>query len=117
MLRKFAFSRQVDCIYELAGPDGIQYNQFIDATIRACGGTVSRRNIPKKWADMAIMLKGLFKDVTNERRASAYFLLHHEHDITNARVELGWEPRFQNIRPIVESAWAWHVKNPHGYGD
>ena len=25
--------------------------------------------------------------------ASAYFLLHHEHDITNARVELGWSPR------------------------
>ncbi|MFM8364843.1 MAG: UDP-glucose 4-epimerase GalE [Verrucomicrobiota bacterium] len=33
------------------------------------------------------------------------------------RAGLGWEPRFQNIRPIVESAWAWHVKNPHGYGD
>ena len=33
------------------------------------------------------------------------------------RAELGWEPRFQNIRPIVESAWAWHVKHPHGYGD
>lgn len=31
--------------------------------------------------------------------------------------ELGWKPRFENIRPIVESAWAWHLKNPHGYGD
>jgi UDP-glucose 4-epimerase len=33
------------------------------------------------------------------------------------RAELGWEPRFQDIRPIVESAWAWHLKHPHGYGD
>jgi UDP-glucose 4-epimerase len=33
------------------------------------------------------------------------------------RSELGWTPRFQNITPIVESAWAWHLKNPHGYGD
>jgi len=33
------------------------------------------------------------------------------------RRELGWEPKFQDIRTIVESAWAWHVKNPHGYGD
>lgn len=33
------------------------------------------------------------------------------------RTELGWKPRFENIRPIVESAWAWHVKNPGGYGD
>lgn len=32
------------------------------------------------------------------------------------RKELGWEPKFQNIKPIVESAWAWHVKNPNGYG-
>jgi UDP-glucose 4-epimerase len=33
------------------------------------------------------------------------------------RAELGWQPKFQNILPIVESAWAWHTKNPNGYGD
>lgn len=33
------------------------------------------------------------------------------------RIALGWQPQFQNIRAIVESAWAWHVKNPNGYGD
>ena len=33
------------------------------------------------------------------------------------RAELGWIPRFQNIVPIVESAWAWHVKHPNGYRD
>jgi nucleoside-diphosphate-sugar epimerase len=93
VLRKIGYDKQVDCIYELAGPRGIAYNEFIDYTIAATGGTVTRRNIPKKWADMAIAFKGLFKDVTDERRASAYFLLHHEHDITNARVELGWSPR------------------------
>ena len=31
--------------------------------------------------------------------------------------ELGWKPKFGNILPIVESAWAWHLKNPAGYGD
>ena len=31
--------------------------------------------------------------------------------------ELGWAPKFQSIEKIVESAWAWHVKNPDGYGD
>jgi UDP-glucose 4-epimerase len=31
--------------------------------------------------------------------------------------ELGWKPRFQKIETIIESAWAWHVKNPDGYGD
>ncbi len=31
--------------------------------------------------------------------------------------ELGWKPQFQSIEKIVESAWAWHVNNPQGYGD
>jgi UDP-glucose 4-epimerase len=31
--------------------------------------------------------------------------------------ELGWTPKYQSIDKIVESAWAWHVRNPHGYQD
>ena len=31
--------------------------------------------------------------------------------------ELGWSPKFQSIDRIVESAWAWHLRNPGGYGD
>jgi UDP-glucose 4-epimerase len=31
--------------------------------------------------------------------------------------ELGWKPRFQSIDAIIESAWAWHLKHPGGYGD
>ena len=31
--------------------------------------------------------------------------------------ELGWKPQFQDIDTIIASAWAWHVKHPHGYGD
>lgn len=33
------------------------------------------------------------------------------------RAELGWEPRFRGIEPIVRSAWAWHLQHPQGYGD
>jgi UDP-glucose-4-epimerase GalE len=31
--------------------------------------------------------------------------------------ELGWEPRYTELRPIVETAWQWHSKNPRGYRD
>ena len=31
--------------------------------------------------------------------------------------ELGWKPKFEAIDEIIKSAWAWHVKNPLGYGD
>jgi UDP-glucose 4-epimerase len=31
--------------------------------------------------------------------------------------ELGWQPQFQSIEEIIESAWKWHQKFPRGYGD
>jgi UDP-glucose 4-epimerase len=31
--------------------------------------------------------------------------------------ELGWSPRFADLRRIVETAWRWHDSNPKGYGD
>ena len=31
--------------------------------------------------------------------------------------ELGWQPKFENLRAIIESAWRWHQKFPNGYGD
>ena len=30
--------------------------------------------------------------------------------------ELGWQPKFQNIDAIIESAWRWHQQFPNGYG-
>lgn len=33
------------------------------------------------------------------------------------RRELGWKPAFQDVRTIIESAWAWHQAHPDGYGD
>jgi UDP-glucose 4-epimerase len=32
-----------------------------------------------------------------------------------AKKVLGWEPKYQDIREIVESAWAWHETHPNGY--
>jgi UDP-glucose 4-epimerase len=31
--------------------------------------------------------------------------------------ELGWQPKFESLRAIIESAWRWHQKFPEGYGD
>jgi UDP-glucose 4-epimerase len=32
-----------------------------------------------------------------------------------ARQELGWRPRYQNLRTIIETAWRWHESHPNGY--
>jgi UDP-glucose-4-epimerase GalE len=31
--------------------------------------------------------------------------------------ELGWEPRYTELRRIIETAWNWHRNHPNGYGD
>ncbi len=31
--------------------------------------------------------------------------------------ELGWEPQYQKLDAIIESAWKWHQLFPNGYGD
>lgn len=31
--------------------------------------------------------------------------------------ELGWNPQFQSLDAIIDSAWKWHQKFPRGYGD
>jgi UDP-glucose 4-epimerase len=32
------------------------------------------------------------------------------------RGDLGWAPRFSDLRTIVDTAWAWHRDHPKGYG-
>ncbi|HHY28166.1 MAG TPA: UDP-glucose 4-epimerase GalE [Desulfitobacterium dehalogenans] len=43
-------------------------------------------------------------------------------DILVAKVEkiqrkLGWQARYSDLETIIKTAWQWHQKHPHGYGD
>jgi UDP-glucose 4-epimerase len=33
------------------------------------------------------------------------------------RRELGWQPRYTDLKAILETAWKWHHAHPNGYGD
>jgi UDP-glucose-4-epimerase GalE len=33
------------------------------------------------------------------------------------RRELGWEPKYTELRPIIETAWRWHSAHPNGFDD
>ena len=33
------------------------------------------------------------------------------------RRELGWSPRYAELKPIIETAWNWHRRHPRGYDD
>jgi len=32
------------------------------------------------------------------------------------KTQLGWTPRFSDMKTIVDTAWAWHREHPRGYG-
>lgn len=36
-------------------------------------------------------------------------------DARRAKAELGWEPKYADVKSIVETAWSWHQKHPQGY--
>lgn len=36
-------------------------------------------------------------------------------DATRARRELDWQPAYNDLEPIVATAWQWHRTHPHGY--
>ncbi|MDE3090360.1 MAG: UDP-glucose 4-epimerase GalE [Chloroflexota bacterium] len=38
-------------------------------------------------------------------------------DSSRLREELGWAPRYSDLKTIVGSAWKWHQSHPNGYGD
>jgi UDP-glucose 4-epimerase len=33
------------------------------------------------------------------------------------RAELGWAPKYADLKAIVETAWRWHKSHPNGYGE
>ena len=33
------------------------------------------------------------------------------------RSALGWQPKYDNLKAIVETAWQWHKARPNGYGE
>ncbi|MEM9381164.1 MAG: hypothetical protein AAGB93_14525 [Planctomycetota bacterium] len=119
IVRAFTYERGREDfrVFEIAGPAGVAFNDFVDMTIAATGGSVKRRNIPRRWVERAILLKGLFRDVTKERRGAGYFSLHHDHDITAAREELGWEPRpySEGVLDVARGDWwkADHAQTGH----
>jgi len=67
-------------------------------------------------ADMARAVTGQdFPVIETDRRPGDADMLVASSEQINQ--DLGWAPRFPDLRTIVESAWAWHYSHPLGYED
>ncbi len=69
--------------------------EVIDAVSRMAGTPVPWTLAPRRPGDPAVLYAAAQK----------------------ARAELHWVPRYPELDAIVKTAWDWHRRHPHGYGD
>jgi UDP-glucose 4-epimerase len=90
-----ALQRDTSAFYNLGTGEGYSVQQVVDVVRK-----VTKHEIPVVAKD--------------PRPGDPPRLVASSHKITQ---ELGWKPKYQRLQTIIESAWAWHQKHPHGYGD
>ncbi len=84
--------------------------------IRAYNVGIGRGYSVRQVIDAAMRVTGrTFPIVEGERRAGDPPELFA--DARLIRKELGWYPRYESIDEIVETAWKWFCKHPHGYAE
>jgi UDP-glucose 4-epimerase len=81
-------------IYNLGcGGNGYSVREVIDTARQVTGRDIPVRVGPRRPGDPAVLIAGSDK----------------------IKSELGWQPRYQDLRVIVESAWRWTLAHPNGY--
>ena len=77
------------------GGDGYSVRQVIDTVQEVTGKEIPTRVGPRRAGDPSTLIASSEK----------------------IKAELGWQPKYQDLRVIVESAWKWTLANPRGYSD
>ncbi len=90
-----ALSAEKSAFYNLGTGGGTSVKEIIDTCRAVTGKEIKAVEKPRRAGDPPRLIAASEK----------------------VRNELGWQPKYGDIRTIIESAWAWHVKNPAGYGD
>jgi UDP-glucose 4-epimerase len=83
-------------IYNLGcGGDGYSVKQVIDTVREVTGREIPTKIAPRRAGDPPTLI------ASSDR----------------IKRELNWQPKYQDLGVIVESAWRWKQANPNGYGD
>lgn len=81
--------------YNLGSGEGVTVWEVLRACEAVVGQPIPHQAAPRRPGDPAVLI------ASSDR----------------ARRELGWTPRYPDIRGIVETAWRWHQRYPQGYAD
>ena len=79
--------------YNLGNGDGHSVRQVIDAAQEVTGSNIPSKVVERRPGDPAVLIGSSEKAVQ----------------------ELGWKPRFADLKNILGTAWHWHKNNPDGY--
>jgi len=80
-------------IYNLGNGRGLSVFEVIKAAKKITGAQIPISLQPRRQGDPAVLVA----------------------DTRPANTELGWEPEFSDIEHIIDSAWQWQKRYPHGY--
>jgi len=80
-------------IYNLGNGRGFSVREVIETARQVTGHPIPAIEGPRRPGDPAVLI------------ASS----------TKISRQLGWQPRYPDLRAIISSAWDWHRKHPHGY--
>jgi UDP-glucose 4-epimerase len=81
-------------VYNLGNGNGYSVLEVIQAAEEVVGRPINVRYGPRRPGDPASLVAG------------------------SARImdKLGWQPRFADLKMIIETAWRWHSTHPQGFG-
>jgi UDP-glucose 4-epimerase len=80
-------------VYNLGNGNGFSVKEVVEMARQVTGHPIPASLGPRRPGDPATLIA----------------------DSATIRQELGWEPRFPDLQDIIESAWLWHSRHPHGY--
>jgi len=82
-------------IFNLGSATGFSVKQIVEAAREATGSNIESKVSPRRPGDPDTLVA----------------------DAGKAREVLGWQPKYNDIREIISTAWTWKQKHPDGYGE
>jgi UDP-glucose 4-epimerase len=79
--------------YNLGNGRGFSVKEVIETSRQVTGEKIEAEVAPRRAGDPAVL-------VASSRKA---------------REELGWNPKYNSLETIIETAWNWHKNHPYGY--
>ncbi|MCX7950789.1 MAG: UDP-glucose 4-epimerase GalE [Clostridiales bacterium] len=82
-------------VYNLGNGNGFTVKEIIEAAEEVTGINIKKEVVERRAGDPAVLIASSDK----------------------IRRELNWNPKYTDIKKIIETAWRWHKNHPNGYND